>query len=216
MLQPGCTFEEATHAYRRDGLPIPSVTRILDHGGLVNFEMVRQDVLERKATIGTLVHLATKFYDQGDLDWNSLDRYTRGRVEAWALFRKETGFTPRIIEEQYIANVQGMSFGLTVDREGLLRGTSTIIEIKTASAPSEWWGLQTAGYAMAVPDPEEKLLTPITCFMKRRRMAIMLLEDGSYKKIEHTENDDWQVFLWALGLTHWKLKKGKAFRKIEE
>lgn len=216
MLARGCAFEEATHSYRVDGLVVPSCTRVLDHAGLISYDMVKREILERKSTIGTLVHLATHYYDKGDLDWSSLDDFTKGRTEAWASFRSDTGFVPRLIEERYIAGINGMSFGLTIDREGLMNGQDTIIEIKNAATMEPWWAIQTAGYALGVPDPTGIRSSPRALFARRRRMAVQLFTDGRYKKFDFTDYQDVEVFISTLHITHWKLKNGSPLRKIEE
>lgn len=202
-----------------DGHSVPSVTRALDHAGLVSYDMVRREILERKSTIGTLVHLATSYYDKGDLDWSSFDeenpadRDTKGRVEAWANFREDSGFVPRIIEERYIAMINGMTFGLTIDREGLMRGQEAIVEIKNAATREEWWAIQTAGYALGVPDGKHS--SARACFAKRRRMAVQLFPDGRYKKYDFTDFQDAEVFISTLHIAHWKLNHGSPLRRIE-
>ena len=215
MLARGCSFDEATHAYAMEGRAIPSVTRTLDHAGLISYDAVRREILERKSLLGTMVHIATHYFDEGTLDWSSLDDMTKARTEAWAQFRQDTGFTPRLIEERYIGTVNGMTFGLTVDREGLMRGKEVIVEIKNAASKEDWWGIQTAGYAMGVPDPDGKA-SPRALFARRRRYAVQLFPDGRYKKHDFDDPQDAEVFIWCLGITHWKLNKGSTFRRIEE
>jgi hypothetical protein len=199
-----------------NGLSVPSVTRVIDHAGLSSYEMVKREILERKSKIGQLVHLATKYFDKGTLDRDSLDSYTRGRTEAWIQFRRDTGFEPRIIEEPFITCINGMNVGLTVDREGLMGGRPTIIEIKCTSNIEPWFGIQTAGYALGVPDPEGYPWTPRLLFAKRRRMVVQLFEDGTYKKKDFTDPQDAEVFLSGLHITSWKLANGEKLRKIEE
>lgn len=216
MLSRGCTFDEATHAYAMNGRSVPSVTRVLDHGGATSYDMVRRDILERKSVIGSLVHMATAFYDKGTLDWSSLDQFTRGRTEAWASFRGETGFVPRLIEEPYIATVNGMTYGLRIDREGLWKGLPVIIEIKTTANIEPWFAIQTAGYALGVPDPQGLGGSPRLLFARRRRMVVQLFEDGTYFKKDYNDPQDAEVFLSALHLSHWKLSVGMKIKKIEE
>jgi len=219
LLDRGCEFDEATHAYSMNGYVVPSVTRIIDHAGLTSYEMVRKEILERKSTIGVLVHLATKFYDRGTLDWDSLDNYTRGRTEAWAQFRRETGFEPRIIEEPFIASINGMTYGMTVDREGLMAGRPSIIEIKTTTNIAPWFGIQTAGYALGVPDPSTgsgAKATPRTLFARRRRMVVQLFEDGHYMKRDFNDPQDAEIFISSLHVTSWKLANGAKLRTIQE
>lgn len=216
MLARGCAFDEATHAYTMEGQAVPSVTRALDHAGLVSYDMVRREILERKSTIGTLVHLATHYYDLGALDWTSLDDYTKGRTEAWASFRADTGFVPRLIEERYIAMMNGMAFGLTIDREGLMQGQEAIIEIKNAENVEIWWAIQTAGYALGAPDPTGRGGSSRALFARRRRMAVQLFPDGRYKKHDFKDSQDAEVFISTLHIAHWKLSHGSPMRKIED
>jgi hypothetical protein len=222
VLPRGCSFVESTHAYTMEGRSVPSCTRILDHAGLVSYDMVRKDILERKSTIGTLVHQATHYYDDGDLDWSSFkednpaDQETKGRVEAWANFRSDTGFVPRLKEERYMAMLNGMTYGLTVDREGLMHGQEAIIEIKNAATKEDWWAIQLAGYALGVPDVGKTGRSPRALFARRRRMAVQLFPDGRYKKYDFVDPQDAEVFISTLHITTWKLNKGSELRKIEE
>ncbi len=159
--------------------------------------------------------MATQYYDTGELDWASLDDYSKGRTEAWVNFRNDTGFVPRLIEERYIAVVNGMSYGLTIDREGLMRGKETIIEIKTSAAAEPWWAIQTAGYALGVPGPDPNS-SPRALFARRRRMAVQLFADGRYKKYDYVDNQDADVFMSGLHVATWKLSQGDKLRTIEE
>src|SRR6266566_2325563 len=123
-------FDAATHAYTLNGVNIPSVTRTLDHAGLVSYEMVRQDILEKKSWLGIKVHEACHYYDQNDLNWASLDEDVKPRLDAWASFRADTGFVPQRIEARFVATVNGMTYGLTVDREGVFKKQEAIIDLK--------------------------------------------------------------------------------------
>jgi hypothetical protein len=222
MLEAGCTFDESLHCYYRSGIVVPSVTRIMDHAGLASYDMVRADVLERKAVIGKMVHLATRYNDLNDLDWstfreeNPADRHVRGCVNAWVAFRAETGFKPRRIEEPFIATVNSMTFGMTIDREGDMGNREAVVEIKTASVAERWWALQLAGYALGTPDHTGRGRSARALFAARRRFAVQLFPDGSYKKFDYTDPQDADVFISSLHVTQWKLNRGYAMRKIEE
>lgn len=207
-------FDEVTHSYTRDGVTIPSVTRTLDHAGLVSFDMVKKEILDRKSEIGTQVHLATKFYDEGDLDWNSLNDDTKGRTEAWANFRADTGFVPRIIEVPFLATINGMTYGLKPDRVGEFGKCEAILDLKTSVSVDPWCGIQTAGYALGAPDPAGT--SPFTRFYQRRRVIVQLFENGSYKKHDFNDRNDATVFISALHITLWKMTHGSALRKIQE
>jgi hypothetical protein len=90
------TFDPAGHIYRRvsDGEVVPSVTGILRACGIsVDFDEIGQfgagvkQAIEVKRDIGTQVHAAAHYFDDGDLAWESLDAQVRPYVEAWATFR---------------------------------------------------------------------------------------------------------------------------------
>jgi hypothetical protein len=216
-MTTGFQFDEATHSYTQEGHSIPSCTRVLDHAGLVSYDQVRQDILERKSRIGTIVHLATQYYDRDTLDWDSfsdsdIDQENKRRVEAWARFRLDTNFAPTHIEERYVTTVNGMLYGLTVDLVGLIGGRETILDIKTSVSAMPWYAIQTAGYAMGVPGHA----SPRAMFINRRRMIVQLFPDGRYKKHDFTEMADADVFLSCLHISHWKLNKGLKLKEIEE
>jgi hypothetical protein len=218
MLGPGCSFDEATHAYQRNGLAVLSVTRALEFAGLTNYEGVRQEVLERRSLIGRYVHSATHYYDEGVLDWNSYqddnphDQEMKARVQAWAKFRKETGFTPRLCEEAFIANVNGMVYGLTPDRLGDIHGNECVLDIKTSAVLQPWYGIQIAAYAMGIPCSD--LFSPRARFCARRRMVVQLLPNGDYKKRDYTDPVDADVFLAALLVATWKMEHGTKVKEI--
>ncbi len=220
MLARGCAFDEATHSYTMDGRIVPSCTRALDHAGLISYEMVRKEILDRKSTIGTLVHLGSHYYDEGTLDWKSFkednpaDQDTKGRIEAWANFRGDTGFVPRLIEEPYIATINGMTYGLKIDREGLMRGQEAIIEIKNSANVEPFWAIQLAGYALGVPDGKHTSARAL--FARRRRIAVQLFPDGRYRKHDFTDCQDAEIFISTLHITTWKLNHSSPLRKIEE
>jgi hypothetical protein len=214
------TFEPSTHSYALNGIVVPSCTRCLDHAGLVSYDMVRREILERKSRIGVLVHQATHYYDEGQLDWNSVHEKIRGYVEGWANFREVTGFVPRRIEQSFCATINGMPVGLTPDREGLFQKREAIVDLKTSSTEQDWWAIQLAGYALGVPDfygvATSLESSPIALFVRRRRIAVQLFETGKYRKFDYSEREDANVFISALHLTHWKLKQGNKLRMIEE
>lgn len=210
------TFDENSHTYHtRNGI-VPGVTRILDHSGLVDYGMVRQEIMERKSILGSLVHQATHFADEQDLDFSSLSEDVKPRVDAWLSFRADTGFIPRRIEKRYIATVNSMTFGLTVDREGLFKKDEVIIDLKTSAVIADWCGIQLAGYALGVPDFDGKDVSPMALFYRRRRMIVQLLETGKYRKFDYNDKQDARVFISALHISNWKMAHGSALRKIEE
>jgi hypothetical protein len=211
-------FDAITHSYTLNGIVVPSCTRCLDHAGLVSYDMVRREILERKSRIGVLVHQATNYYDEDQLDPNSVHEKIKGYVDAWAMFRQDTGFVPRRIEKSFCASINGMPVGLTPDREGMFLKQEAIVDLKTSVAEQPWWSIQLAGYALGVPDfygvASGLLSSPLALFVRRRRIAVQLRDDGKYKKFDYTEREDANVFISALHVTHWKIKQGIKLRAI--
>lgn len=205
-MAQGFQFDESTHIYSRKGSVIPGCTRILEHGGLTNYELVKNSIMERKSQLGRAVHSATHFYDQDDLDWNSLDDETKARTDAWADFRAKTGFVPRQREVQCIACVNGMEYGMQIDAEGLIKKVDALVEIKITCEIMPSHGIQLAGYALGLPMNATE--SALARFYQRKRYAVQLLPSGKAKLWPFEDPKDAEVFMWALGLANWKLKHG--------
>lgn len=205
MAQP-FQFDESTHVYSRAGKIIPGCTRILEHGGLTNYEFVNKSVMDRKSKLGRAVHEATLFYDQSDLNWGSLDDETKARVDGWVDFRQRTGFVPRLREFQCLATVNGLEYGMQIDAEGLIKRCDALVEIKITAEIMPSHAIQLAGYALGLPmDATE---SAIARFYQRKRYAVQLLPTGKAKLHQFEDPHDAEVFMWQLGTTYWKLKHG--------
>ena len=61
-------FDEMDHIYRIDGQIIPSITQILKSSGIADTRYYTPQTAER----GTAVHEACQFYDEDDLDMESI------------------------------------------------------------------------------------------------------------------------------------------------
>lgn len=194
-------FVPETHTYLQGGREVRSVTQILNDVGIVDYSHIPESVLDHKAEIGTAAHVAAHYFDEGDLDWNTVDDEAAPYLNAWIKFREETGFAPRLIEQRGIATLRGMSYGYTLDREGLLFGRDTLIEIKCTAGVEISWGPQMAAYELALRGQDGKA---------RQRVAVHLQKDGSYVLVPFGEVTDYKIFEWALGIETWKRLKGKA------
>lgn len=188
-------FDEATHAYRVDGVQVPSVTQTLESVGISDFSAVAPDALQYAAERGTAVHRFCEFLDQDDADWSqvagtAIEPYCR----AYERFKRDAGFAPRMIEQRGVSQINGQRYGYCVDREGDFGGHATVVDLKTG-APSRSWPIQLAAYELALFREDGR---------HRKRMAVRLMEDGNWRPIPYADPLDEHVWKWALALTTWK------------
>jgi hypothetical protein len=199
---PTGTFQAEGHIYTDDaGKMVPSVTQVITLGGLDELAGVPKRVLERPGEIGTAVHLATRFLDEGDLDVDSVDPQIAGYVLGWNKFKLEHDFSPIVIERRGISvdPGSGLAFGFCLDRIGVLGDRDVLLDIKTGSKAFPSWGVQTAGYAEASE-------------FDGPRMSVHLADDGSYTIIPHEEADDFAQWHRALETAYWRLGHGAKIR----
>jgi hypothetical protein len=197
------TFDGDRHLYSVQGRPVPSVTQVLHSAGLAaDYSMVPSQVLERKRIIGTYIHKATQFLDEGSLDLASVDAELQPYLSAYQRFLGESGFRPQLIEHRIVGSIGGMLCGGTVDRVGVMNGQLWIIDLKCVDRLYPGFALQTAGYELLLPKP---LVPPF----KYTRAVLQLRPDGSYKlSPPYDDPSDLDVFRAALITTIWKMNRG--------
>lgn len=203
-------FDPDTHEYRENGIVRRSVTQLLNDCGLVNYDHVPPRVLEHKAEIGVAAHAASHYFDEGDLDWSTIDPEVLGYVNAWAKFRMECDFIPRRIETRGIGEMSGVRYGFTFDCEGIFNGFPTLIEKKCTASIEPSWGPQTAAYEHALFREDG---------VRRRRVAVHLRPNGTYGLFKMTEVQDYQIFRvaltkpdgWQTVIENWLASKGREF-----
>lgn len=163
------TFDPENHAYAYDGRRVPGVSRILDATGFLG-DM--KDIPEFYAVRGTHVHLACEYWDQGVLNWETLDPALEPYVRAYEKFHKEWDFKI-LLSEAPVYN-PSWDYAGTVDRVGHVDGNLMLIDIKTGK-PKRWAKLQTALYA--------------DCFREELdRRVLRLDKDGGYA-LSRSHND---------------------------
>jgi hypothetical protein len=183
-------FDETNHRYFAGGIELPSVTRILRYGGLLDYDFLsaahRKECLER----GRAVHVATQQNDEGRLDEENLDAEVLGYLQGWRAFRRDYGFKPLLVEHR-VCNLR-RSYAGCLDRVGLTRdGCEWVLDIKTGAAPDAT-RYQLSAYAACMKSPRSLL-----------RRAVELHQDGSYRVIAFETSDylrDLKTFLTALYL----------------
>ena len=183
-------FNEARHEYRVEGVVWPSVTQVLDSMGLFpQYPAAQRDFYLAR---GAAIHLATGHYDN-----NCLGRYDdrlHGFIDAWKNFRRDSGFTPTLVE--YRVASPAFQYVGTTDRVGLLDGQVTIIDLK-AGEPPVCAALQTAAYRKAYFETDGVLA--------ERRLAVRLSSDAKYSATEYRDHTgDERYWLYSLSLYRWK------------
>ena len=177
------TFDPETHTYRMEGEIIPSVTQILKDVGLIDTTFFAPEHAER----GTRIHAATVFWDETEMDDDTLPEEWTGYLSAWKKFREETGFVSSHIEQAFCCDE---GYAGTVDRIGKTHKINPLLlDIKTGP-PQPWHRLQLAAYTLMV---KRELNIPIWDMwgVHLRKDGIYAVE--SYKSIEHSA--DWLAVL---------------------
>lgn len=188
---PEISFDEINHKYTFEGLTLPSVTQILSAVGLPDLSAISSTILQWKAELGTMVHLATELDDQNELDYGSLDDRIIPYLEAYQRFKFESGF--EIIDMERMVFDPALKYAGKLDRFGILNGKKALLDIKTGVFDPMSVGPQTAAYARAYTD------------LKCKRYALQLKDDGNYKLHRLNNDNDFNIFLSALNVYKWKL-----------
>lgn len=175
------TFSPDNHEYTLDGIVIPSVTQVLKESGLIDTTWYTDGGADR----GTKVHQVLHYYDEGDLDLESVDDAIRGYHVAYAKFCCDSGFIPELIEHRVCH--QTYRYAGTLDRTGTMNGNKVVLDIKTGQV-QPWAALQLAAYAY--------------CFWpvqyQHQRYALEVRPDGTYRLTHYKDPNDIKCFCRSL------------------
>jgi hypothetical protein len=202
---PGGWFDPQGHIYRGSRMRrVLSVTQVFQILGLVNYDHVQREVLERKSEIGIAVHRAVELLGEDSLDWDTVDDAAIGYVVGAEQWLREMAFELDDSEQRGIHVVGGMQFGFQYDLRGKMlfcgRKRHVLIDLKTTVEESITWPLQTAAYALAapkLPDGEAYL-----------RVVLHLQPQGRAKALYYQDPTDETTFLYMLYVAIWKLNAG--------
>lgn len=188
-------FDEPSHLYWLNDVPVPSVTQVLDP--LVDFSKVDPDLLERKRQIGTAMHRAIEFGD--DLDVSSLDASIMDYYRAWLKFVADTNILVTHSELRVASSIY--MYAGTLDILGVLGKRDALIDIKTTATIYPTNALQTAAYERAARE---------TLGIKRapQRFTLQLKNNGDYRLVPHNGASDLGVFLSQLNVYNWRKLNG--------
>lgn len=191
MNEPVVVLEPESHTYTLDGVRLPGVSEVLGALGLVDAQWFK----EWHRVRGTAIHLALRFYLEGDLNWGSLDPRIVGYVESAIRFLELAKVEPQMVERPLGNRLY--RFCGTPDVVGTAFGDPAIIDWKSGGL-ADTAGLSLAGYDI------------LAGFTYRRRIAVQLAEDGSLpKKRDLDRPQDYPRFLAAADLVNTYLYKGE-------
>jgi len=222
-------FNAELHQYVVDNALQPHVTGILEQYGLIDYSNVPERNLKRKSVLGSIVHEVTFSMDEDELSYGfalaaAIDRHADD-CRYWELgseaiapyctaYRNfgDTGVFktfPGYVERRHVAEVNGMRYGMTIDRAGILQTIAgpkpTILDIKCTAAIEKSWPVQLAGYALGTPRPSSVLRWERSVLWLKPDGTFQLLPGGRRGAPDRTlEKYDEEVFLAALRLAHWK------------
>lgn len=194
------TLTPSGDAYVLDGARLPRVTTVI--APLVDWASVPSDVLELARERGVAVHKACELFDLDDLDEDSVAPAVRPYLYAWIKFRRDTGFSPRLVEQRLHHPLH--RYAGTFDVAGIFPdtppGTLVLIDRKATAAIHVAVRVQTAAYA--------ELLRAVNPGLQSiRRFSIQLRKDGTYRlSAEYRDPDDWKIFVSLLNVARFKEK----------
>ena len=178
------------HTYSLAGKRFDSVTATLEERGFIDTRFFT----DGSAIRGRLVHAAIKLVDQGGVNQDSLtEEYLgvdiRGYVAAYELFKKETRFEPKLLEQK-VYDPSWMYAG-RLDKTGRFPGMKlpAILEAKSGGI-EDWAALQVAAYEACLDD-------------RHNRFGLQLSEDGKYHLEPYKDPNDILVFRSALMCSRW-------------
>lgn len=210
-------FLEATHTYKLDGNEIPSVTRAIDFSGLVDYDNVRDSILERRTMQGREVHRAVHFHVQNDLDEPSLTPDVAKYLASFKLLEQQWRFKPLYVEREFVGELGGMLYGMKPDLVGVVLGHDAVVDVKTGKS-YPWHGVQMSGYAAGLP--RQGLTSAWAKFFSWDRYTVHLQKDGSIPKVKQWNTDassikELQLFEACLRVTYAKMSWGQKFNQID-
>lgn len=189
-------FDLKTHTYHTpEGIECPSVTSILKME-LGSFQYGDNYYAQR----GTAIHQACQYYDEGDLDEQSLDPLIKPYLESYKNFLKEIKI--KILQNEMKRYHPKYLYAGTLDKIADLEGKKILIDIKTGGKHIQYkW--QTAAYAEMVKDELGKV-----------ERYLLYLAPDKYIFEPQTGKNDFQEFLALFAA--FQIKKNYGIIKIKE
>lgn len=191
-------FNEERHEYHVGGERFPSVTQVLDP--LLELEGIPKAALEAAAHFGTHVHLACHLWDLGQLDEEALDPLLAPYLQGWKTFLHDTGVI--VLKSELRVAHPKLRYAGGLDKvigwKRRSKETRHVLDIKSGALVPATVGPQTAAYR------EAYLTDELVC--SPRRYCVHLRPDGTYRLYTLEDRADFNLFLSALNIHHWRAR----------
>lgn len=213
-------FDPVTHTGKVDGIVWPSVTQLLNEFKLIDFSNVPAERLAEKSLLGTRVHKATVFVDEGSFDeQHAQENFPEilPYLDAYRKFRTIEEFEP--IHKEVRLFSKKWRFHGAMDESGinvaLCHGHLAITDYKCTFAMYPSTGPQLCGYDILVRENAEALGIPKEILRRKtKRYGLLLKPNGNYVLSNFNDLNDEQDFRACLWL-HWaKRDKYKTSKGI--
>jgi hypothetical protein len=177
FLSPSATdttfaYDDTTRVHRAHGRPVLSVTQVLHRAAelgmmeprrsarflnLLAVPESRLKVIQAKGALGTRVHAAAHYADEGDLLRTSVWSEALPYLVAWESFRDTRGFSAELLET-VVASPTHHYIG-RFDRLGRVRDNRrlVLVDLKTGDPENASADLQLAGYLHALLEQHPRL-----------------------------------------------------------
>ena len=152
------SFEEASHTYRIDGEPVPSVTQVL--GDLLPGYQASEWHMQR----GTAMHACAAMIAQGVQFAH--DPQLDGRVAALRAFFRDIPLKVQAVEQRLYS--QAYRYAGTCDLVGELAGKRVVLDWKSTLTPAAKWQVAAYGQVLGI----------------NYGLAVEIRDDGTYRMSE--------------------------------
>jgi len=185
------SFDPETHEY--DGGRLVSVTQALTAAGIIDDTHFTQESRDR----GTAVHDATYYYDENDLDPDSIDPAIAGYLESYIKWKAAARVKMDWIERPMKA---GALYAGMPDRIIIVRPRA-LYDLKSGPYQA-WHRIQTALYVNMLDDP-----------YSYRRFGLYLKQDGKRANAREFPREEYasdlSVGLSCVNIANWKRRNNK-------
>lgn len=192
------TFDRENHMYRVSGIPIPSVTQLMQPLTQTKYSTVNDLVLQMAADRGTEVHTAIEFF----LKYGIAEISERGRAYLDAFMAWYNDYNPQIISSERMTYHRTMLYAGTVDLLASVAGKQTLIDYKTTAVIHDsLTTVQLEAYQRALASEGVQV---------DQKAILQLKQDGTYSFKVYQANDmeAWKTFCALVTIQAHNIKYG--------